>query len=169
MRCDLADFIKFTQPVPLEGTRDSGAFPRAIAGYRPDARVTQRACPLFVALAEEGLSDGPIAEAVARDYLGALFAAGSGNDTLLLGCTHFPLLVPALTAVLGPAPLLIDCGEAVAAEAAALLAERDLAAAPGATGGITLAATDAAIRFTHLATRLLAETDGPPSVELVDL
>jgi len=152
-----------------EGTRDSGAFPRAIAALRPDAHVTQRACPLFVALAEEGLGQGPIAEAVARDYLGALFAAEAGNDTLLLGCTHFPLLVPALRAALGPAPLLVDCGEAVAAEAAALLAERDLAALPGAVGGITLVATDAAARFTRLAARLLAESDGPPAVELVDL
>jgi len=152
-----------------EGTCESGAFPRAIAAHRPDARVTQRACPLFVALAEEGLGHGPIAEAVAQEYLGALFAPGSGNDTLLLGCTHFPLLVPALMAVLGPAPLLIDCGEAVAAQAAALLAERDLLAPLGTIGGITMVATDAAPRVTRLAARLLAESDEPPQVELVDL
>ena len=152
-----------------EGTCASGAFLRAIAARHPAARVTQVACPLFVALAEEGLTEGPIAEAMVEDYLGPRFGPDSDNDTLLLGCTHFPLMAPALTAVLGAAIRLVDCGEAVAAEAAWLLAERGLAAPPSAIGGITLTTTAEADRFTRLASRLLAEGEASSAVELVDL
>jgi glutamate racemase len=151
-----------------EGTTRSGAYPQAIARLWPDARVSQVACPLFVAFAEEGLTDGPIAEAVVRDSLGDRFAAAAGNDTLLLGCTHFPLLLPALRAVLGPGPALVDCGEAVAAQAAALLARTGLAAPPG-PGGITLVATDSARRVSRHAAALLPELGDTPAVELVDL
>jgi len=152
-----------------EGTCASGAFPRAIRALRPEARVTQVACPLFVALAEEGFTQGPIAEAVVKDYLGRHFADGAGNDTLLLGCTHFPLLAPALGAALGDAVNLVDCGEAVAAEAAGLLAAYGLAAPAGAAGGVSLLATEAADRLARLGGRLLAESGDPPKVELVDL
>ena len=152
-----------------EGACASGAFPRAISRHRPEAHVTQIACPLFVALAEEGLTEGPIAEAMVEDYLGPLFGSGSGNDTLLLGCTLFPLMTQALTAILGRAVHQVDCGEAVAIEAAALLAERGLAAPQGKVGGISLAATDATGRFTRLAARLLAGGDALGPVEQVDL
>ncbi len=151
-----------------EGTTTSGAYPRAIAALRPQARVGQVACPLFVAFAEEGLTTGPIAEAVVRAALADAFAPGSGNDTLLLGCTHFPLLMPALRAVLGPGPALVDCGEAVAEQAAALLARAGLAAPPG-PGGVTLAATDGIRRVARHAAALLPELGEAPVVELVDL
>lgn len=151
-----------------EGTTASGAYPRAIAALLPEARVSQVACPLFVAFAEEGLTHGPIAEAVVRASLGEAFAAGGDCDTLLLGCTHFPLLRPALQAVLGPGPAVVDCGEAVAEQAAALLERSGLAAPPG-PGGITLAATDAIRRVARHAAALLPELGDAPVVELVDL
>ncbi len=155
--------------IATEGTCRSGAFPRAIAARRPDARVSQTPCPLFVAFAEEGMIQGPIAEALVRHYLGDALTPASGNDTLLLGCTHFPLLVPALRAVLGDSPRLVNCGEAVAAEAAATLAAMDLEAPADFRGGISLVTTDAPARFARLAARLLPELGDHADAELIDL
>ena len=152
--------------IATEGTTRSGVFPQAITALRPQARITQIACPLFVSLAEEGLIQGPIAEAIIRDSLEAHFV-NSHNDTLLLGCTHFPLLLPALRAVLGNTPHMVDCGEAVAAQAQALLAERDLNARQH--GGITLVATDGIAKFASMAQKLMPELGKNPTVELVDL
>ena len=87
-----------------ESTVRGGAYQAAIARRRPDAIVTARACPLFVALAEEGWTDGPIVEGVIHRYLDDVFVAGAAAahpDTLVLGCTHFPVLAPALRKVLG--------------------------------------------------------------------
>ena len=70
----------------------SRAYPQAIAAHNPDAVVTAHACPLLVPLAEEGWTDDDIAMMVARRYLAPLFAADPQIDTLVLGCTHYPLL-----------------------------------------------------------------------------
>lgn len=87
------------------GTVSSRAYDETIAGLRPDARVHTAACPLFVPLAEEGWTTGPVPEAVARHYLAALPPA---IDTLVLGCTHYPLLAGTIGAVLGPGVALVD-------------------------------------------------------------
>lgn len=150
-----------------EGTCQSGAYERAIRAVRPEARVTMVPCPMFVALAEEGMTGGPIVEAVARSYLDPLFAAGD-NDCLVLGCTHFPLLAPALTEVVGAAVAVVDCAEATAAEAARLLSLRGIAAMPGG-GGLTLLATDAPARFTRIAEGLFPGLGPLPEIEVVDL
>ena len=95
--------------IGTEGTVRGGAYQEAIHRLRPDARVNARSTQLFVALAEEGMHEGPIAEAVARHYLDALFdgpatssAPRTGPDTLVLGCTHFPMLAGAIRAAIGP-------------------------------------------------------------------
>src|SRR5690606_20169071 len=73
------------------GTVGSGAYERAIAALAPAVTVTAMACPLLVPLAEEGWTDDDIAQAVAWRYLTALFARDPDIDTLVLGCTHYPL------------------------------------------------------------------------------
>ncbi|MFD2232219.1 glutamate racemase [Phaeospirillum tilakii] len=151
-----------------EGTCRSGAYERAIARRRPGASVVCVPCPLFVALAEDGLTDGPIVEAVARHYLGAALDPAAAADCLVLGCTHFPLLAPALARVAGPGVRLVDCAEATADLLAAALAG-PLAARPGAAGGLTLVATDAPDRFARIAQRLFPALAGLPPVELADL
>ena len=75
--------------IATEGTVNGGAYVRAIHARNRAAVVTQQACPLFVALAEEGLTEGPIVELVAKRYLDPLLA-GTPPDCLVLGCTHFP-------------------------------------------------------------------------------
>lgn len=151
-----------------EGTCRSEAFSRAIAARRPESRVTQLACPMFVPLVEEGLVDGPIAEAMVAHYLGAAFQGPDAADCLVLGCTHYPLLVPALRAVLGPAPALVDCAAAVAGQAAETLAEAGLARTTGG-GGMRLFATDAPDRFARVAGRFLPALGPQPAVAQVDL
>lgn len=152
-----------------EGTCRSGAFARAILARRPDAAVTQVPCPMFVALAEEGLTDGPIAEDMARHYLAEHFQGPAAADCLVLGCTHFPLLAGALRRVLGDGAALVDCAEAVAEQAALALAEAGLAAPEGAAGGLSLIATDAPDRFARIATRLFPALGAVPAVELANL
>ncbi|MFL5272631.1 MAG: glutamate racemase, partial [Anaeromyxobacteraceae bacterium] len=93
----------------------SGAYQRAIVAARPDAEVLARACPLFVPLAEEGWTDpaDEVVRGVARRYLAPLRAARI--DTLVLGCTHYPLLAGAIAAEL-PGVTLVDSAAAVAVE-----------------------------------------------------
>jgi glutamate racemase len=106
--------------IGTRGTIDSGAYQRAVRSIRPDASTSARACPLFVPLAEEGWTDGkdPIAKSVAERYLAPLVA--EGVDTLILGCTHYPLLEAVIRDVAGPDIALADAAEAVAEEVARL-------------------------------------------------
>jgi glutamate racemase len=114
-------------------TIKSGAYPRAIQARRPGPRVAARACPLFVPLAEEGWVDNEVARAAANAYLGDLRSAGP--DTLVLGCTHYPLLRGVIAGTLGAGVTLVDSAEATAAATRALLAERGLLASGSAAGG----------------------------------
>jgi glutamate racemase len=149
--------------IGTESTIASGAYPRALASLRPDLTTITRACPLFVPLAEEGWFDHPITHAVARIYLEPLREAGV--DTVVLGCTHYPLLRPAITAALGEAVTLIDSADAVAGEVATLLGATVPEAAPRPRPRILV--TDAAARFLRIARLILG--DGVESLELIDL
>jgi len=136
--------------IATEATVGSGAYERTIRVYRSDARVTSRSCPLFVALAEEGWSEHAEATAlVARKYLGPLREAGV--DTLVLGCTHYPILRPVIADVMGPGVRLIDSGDAVADEVATALAERGLLRDSDEAPPLRFYVTDAAERFRRVA------------------
>src|SRR4051812_4127255 len=88
------------------GTVASGAYDRAIRAILPDARVVTKACPLLVPLVEEGWIDHPVTAQVAREYLAPLM--DEQIDTLVLGCTHYPLLKDVLCRALGRGVTLID-------------------------------------------------------------
>ncbi|MGH7738943.1 MAG: glutamate racemase [bacterium] len=98
--------------IGTEGTIDSKAYPKAIRALSSRARVVAKACPLFVSLVEEGKLSGLVAEAVAREYLRPVLK--SGVDTLLLGCTHYPLLRKTLAKVAGPHVRIVDSAEETA-------------------------------------------------------
>jgi glutamate racemase len=98
--------------IGTEGTIASGAYPRAIHHLAPRAKVYSKACPLFVPLVEEGKLAGPVTEAVAREYLGPLLKRKI--DTLVLGCTHYPLLKRTLAKVAGPKVKIVDSAEETA-------------------------------------------------------
>jgi glutamate racemase len=150
------------------GTVRSGAYERAIAARRPDARVRALACPLLVPLAEEGWTDDEVADVVARRYLGQLLAGDPAIDTLVLGCTHYPLLREVLTRaaadVAGRPIAVVDSATAMAESARAVLdAGLDRRGAPG---RLDCFATDTS-RLDELAPRFLGEA--PTGFELVDL
>jgi glutamate racemase len=105
-------------------TINSNAYTRAIHSHDNQIRVFSQACPLFVPLVEEGWFDHPVTRLTADEYLKPVLA--EGVDTLVLGCTHYPLLKPLLQEVAGPEIRLIDSAEAMAAITANLLAEAGL-------------------------------------------
>lgn len=149
--------------IATESTIRSDAYGEALRRRRPGLSVIGQACPLFVPLVEEGWLEDPVTHLVAERYLAPLIEGGV--DTLVLGCTHYPLLAPVLSRLLGPRVTLVDSGEAVAAELAAGLTARGLLAR-GRRGEDHFLVTDAAERFGRLAERILG---GAVSLELVEL
>jgi glutamate racemase len=138
------------------GTVKSGAYERAIRELDSNARTTAKACPLFVPLVEEGWTDHTATRLVAEEYLEPLLR--EHVDTLVLGCTHYPLLKPLLSDVLGPEVRLIDSAEETAAETARVLEERCLAAPPDAASAYRFFASDDPLMFLQLGQRFLSGT-----------
>jgi glutamate racemase len=159
--------------IATEGTVRGGAYQQAILRIRPDARVDARPAPLFVALAEEGLNEGPIANEIARHYLEPMFsptnAPASVPDTLVLGCTHFPMLATAIRGAVGAQVLIVDSAQTTAETVAVQLAHARLTRTEAGAGWIRLLATDGRERFARVGSRFLERTISPDEVELVDL
>jgi len=159
--------------IATESTVHSGAYTRAIAKADPSATVVERACPLFVPLAEEGWADEDVARAVAETYLKDL---RSNIDTLVLGCTHYPILKSVIQESVGGHVGLIDSGEATAVEVRSLLKEKGLAGSASGTGALErqlcddldhFYVTDAAERFARVAERFLGSK--PARLEAVEV
>ncbi len=133
-------------------TISSGAFPRAIGGADASIEVTAVACPMLVPLVENGYiaDDDPVTALVLADYLAPIRAAGC--DTLILGCTHFPILAGAIARAL-PGVTLISSG----AEAAKLLAAEVPPIRPDETGRIRCYVSDSVPGFARLASIFLGE------------
>jgi glutamate racemase len=137
------------------GTVRSSAYENAIRAIDPGARVTARACPLFVPLVEEGWIDHPVTEQVAREYLEPFIRDHVG--ALVLGCTHYPLLKPLLYRVLGRGVRLIDSAAETAAELKRVLCAEDIAARPGSAPRYRFIASDDAQQFLELGQRFLGD------------
>ena len=159
--------------IGTEGTIGGGAYQAAIQRLDARVRVTAQACSLFVAVAEEGWVDGAIAEAIARRYLDPIFsdgrataAAGGIPDTLVLGCTHFPVLSAAMRAILPNHVALVDSAATVAAAVARQL---PAAADQSGRGGVTWLATDGAARFARVSAVFLGQALRPHDIEIIDL
>ena len=155
--------------IATEGTVKGGAYVRAIQARAPAMAVAQQACPLFVPLAEEGLVEGPIAEAVAHRYLDPLLATVPRPRALVLGCTHFPALKETIAKIAGPDVRLVDSAATTAQAVARVLEARDLTAPPDARPAHRFLATDAPDRFARVGEIFLGRAIDPGSVELVDL
>jgi glutamate racemase len=154
--------------IATEGTVRGGAYVRAIQDAAPHMPVVQQACPLFVALAEEGLREGPIVELAAHRYLDPLLATMPRPRALVLGCTHFPVLKDTIAKVAGPDVALVDSAETTAATVEAILQQNGLRN-DGAGFVPQFLSTDAPGRFAHLGEIFLGEPIDPGSVTLVDL
>jgi glutamate racemase len=147
------------------GTIASNAYGCALKVFDPEVRVVSRACPLFVPLVEEGWIDNDVAQAAARRYLAGL--AAEGIDTLILGCTHYPLLAHAIAREMGEGIALVDSAETTAHALKQLLDERGIASSAHAAPASHIYVTDLPARFESIAHRFL-KGDLPP-VTRVDL
>jgi glutamate racemase len=154
--------------IATEGTINGGAYQTEIRRRNPAVRVLARACSMFVALAEEGWTSGPVAEAVAHRYLDPVFASDDAPDTLVLGCTHFPILTAAIRAVIPPDVRIVDSAATTAQTLMARMAPALQGAPPG-PGRITWLATDDAERFARVGGRFFGQALSAAAVEVIDL
>ncbi len=151
--------------IATEATIESGAYEQAIHEAAGQLEVFSKACPLFVPLVEEGETDSGIARQVAEKYLAEM--REYQIDTLVLGCTHYPLLKSVIAATMGPGVTLIDSADAVADEARITLARLDLLNDDVVSKFSRFYVTDAAKRFHRIAERILeAPLDHLEAVEV---
>ena len=137
-------------------TINSNAYARAIHGIDPEARLTSQACALFVPLVEEGWLDHPVTRLTAQEYLKPVLA--ENVDSLVLGCTHYPLLKPLLRDAVGPGVALVDSAEAMAEQTAALLAQRNLSNPDRTPPDYHYWVTDVPLRFQTIGERFLGRS-----------
>jgi glutamate racemase len=135
------------------GTIRSGAYARAIHALRDDVEVISQPCPLLVPFVEEGWLTHEATRIVAHEYLDGL--RDRHVDTLVLGCTHYPLLKTLIGEVVGRPVRLIDSAEETAAEIGRVLAEQGLSAPAGTTPHHRFVASDAPDHFSRMAERFL--------------
>ncbi len=147
------------------GTIASRAYRRAIEALDPGVEVVDRACPLFVPLVEEGWFDQPATRLVAEQYLAPIRAHGVGS--LVLGCTHYPLLKPLLGEIMGPEVTLVDSADETARALAELLERRGQVAPAGGEVFHRFAVSDDPERFRQIGSRFLGERLGVAEVVTV--
>jgi glutamate racemase len=148
--------------IGTDGTIRGGAYTTLLHAHDPELVISTAACPLFVALAEEGWTDGHIARAVAVRYLTDLT---DGPDTLILGCTHYPLLTDAIASAL-PGVTLVDSATSTAQAVREALVAQNLAKTSG-IGTTHFLVTDNERRFVEVGTRFFGVAPSP--TELIDL
>lgn len=164
VRTALATGARRIGVIGTEGTIRSNAYQNTLAGRAPSVEVDAAACPLLVPLAEEGWGDHPVTDQVARHYLASLL--DWGVQTVILGCTHYPLLRPSLQRVVGPAVELVDSAKAVA-ETVAEDHHALTSTGGNGEGAVRIELTDASDRFLRI-TRAILGRD-PEQLEVVDI
>lgn len=140
--------------IGTEATIQSGAYTRALKAVDPAIEVYSRSCPLFVPLVEEGWTDNEVVDMTVNAYLGSL--KQSGIDTLILGCTHYPLLKKAIRKFMGSGVRLVDSAEETAKEVESILKKEAIAKKTG-KGIHSFFVTDAPDRFIKVGRRFLGE------------
>lgn len=151
--------------IGTEATVASRAYSRVLKSMRRSVKVFEFACPLLVPLAEEGWWDDRITGLVTKRYLADFKKTKA--DTLILGCTHYPLLKSAVVKAAGVRVKLVDSAESVAEEVRDNLSGRNLLR-PGSSGSVRFVASDAPARFEKLARRLLGISVGKVEVKRFD-
>jgi glutamate racemase len=143
--------------IGTEATVASGAYQRRLQELNPSLEITSVACPLFVPLVEQGMTKGEIPEKVVEYYLSKLKEAEA--DTVVLGCTHYPLLCETIQSYLGPSVTLIESSKAIADNVRGMIQAREMEAGRGQASGIDqFFVTDEVSRFNILARLCLSES-----------
>ncbi len=148
-----------------ETTVSSNAYPLQIHQKMPNARITSKACGLFVALAEEGLVDGPLVNEAIKHYLGESFDT---QDCILLGCTHFPILKQSISEYLGNGVAIVDSAIETAKAVKAVLSDKGLLAEAGGKPSTRYLVTDSPKRFSRIGEVFLQQAIQLEDIELVD-
>ena len=141
--------------IGTSGTVQSGAYQDLLRKLRGDVVITAKAAPLLVSLVEEDWLAHPATQLILEEYFAPMKAARV--DTVVLACTHYPLLKPQAQRVLGPDVVLVDSAQNAAFALAHKLATTDLLRPTGTTGHTTIFSTDAPAQFLRLAERFLGE------------
>ena len=149
--------------IGTSATISSNAYARIVHTLNPDLKVFSLACPLFVPLAEEGYLDRKATYLIAQDYLQTMLDVGI--DTLVLGCTHYPLLKSVIADVMGDSVTLIDSGEETARVAYQMLTEGNMlnpraSQSPGLMGEHKFFVSDVPQKFSMVASRFLEQEIG---------
>jgi len=152
-----------------EATVRLAAYSKAITARDPDARVREQSCELLVALAEEGWTNGDIADSIVRRYLDAAANAAFVADSIILGCTHFPLLRDTIAAAVGASVEVVDSAGTTAAVVREILSANGELAEGNEPGTLQLLATDGITRFARVGGQFLGEPLTAEDVHLVDL
>jgi len=142
--------------IGTEGTIRSSAYTKAIKRINPQIEVVTRACPLFVPLAEEGWIDNDVARLTAEIYLRGL--RNEGVDTLVLGCTHYPILKETIAATMGEGVQLVDSAEETARTVAEILRNSGMLRPPAERGNHHYFVTDVPAGFLKVGNRFLGES-----------
>lgn len=151
--------------IGTEATIASGAYQNALLTHNAQLKIAAVACPLFVPLVEEGILQGEIVQLAIDRYLAGL--KGASIDTIILGCTHYPLLLPALQQYFGDSVNLIGCAKAVAEDSQELLSSMTALSEAGA-GQAKYFVTDDVARFNRVARVFLQDmTVNAAQIELV--
>jgi len=150
-----------------EATVGLGAYKTAILARDAGATVREQACEMLVSLAEEGWSDGDIARAIVRRYLDEAHSASL--DTIILGCTHFPLLKDTIKDVADDGVTIVDSASTTAGVVRAALEAEGATRSEDSRGSLRLLATDGATRFARVGGQFLGHDLDYSDVELVDL
>lgn len=141
--------------IATEATVESSAYVKAIQAINPSLEVYAQACPLFVALAEEGWHNHAATKLIASEYLAPL--QSMDIDTLVLGCTHYPILKDIIQSVVGKNVTLIDSGECVAQEVKDLIQYTDNTSLIPNTSSDAFYVTDSGKRFCRIAELFLGK------------
>ena len=144
--------------IGTRATVNSNAYAHAIRQLDPEVQVFSRECPLFVPLAEEGWVDHPATHLVAKEYLFPLTL--EKIDTLILGCTHYPILSQAIRGALNGSVALIDSGEAAALQVARVLDEKGLRNPSPLAPHLQFFVSDLPAKFGEIGERFLGHTMG---------
>jgi glutamate racemase len=150
--------------IGTEGTIGSGSYHKAISKLAK-AKIYQQACPLFVPLVEEGLTSGKIIDSIVRGYMESLLS--KGIDTLVLGCTHYPLLARTLKKNLGKSVVLVDSAKSTAVEVKRVLEQKSLLASRNKERCLKFYVSDNPEKFKKIGTRFFSKNI--KDVEKVDL
>ena len=152
-----------------EATVQLGAYRKAIESLDSAATVREKACELLVALAEEGWTDGDIATRIIRRYIDEASGDDFQADSIILGCTHFPLLKDPIQVIASDEVLLIDSASTTATVVGSTLRSSGSLRESDEAGGLRLLATDGATRFARVGGQFLGQPLSYADIELVDL